>query len=160
MTVEIVSFDAWYKRESSTVFKAVSLALADVDLAEEATAEAFARAWASWERVQAMVSPVGWVYRVALNLAKSRWRRDRLRRAWTAARVVPGPEAPDDEVWRAVAGLTPRARLAVSLRYIADLPELEIARVMGVARGTVAATLHNARTQLALELANTQEVPW
>lgn len=67
------------------------------------------------------------------------------------------PSAPDDQLWRAVARLAPRARTAVALRYVADLPEAEIAEIMGVARGTVAATLSSARKQLALQLAPVPE---
>lgn len=46
-------------------------------------------------------------------------------------------------------GLSERQRLAVVLRYVADLPEDEIAAVMGVTRGTVASTLFEARRVLA-----------
>lgn len=45
----------------------------------------------------------------------------------------------------------------MALRYVADLPEAEIAEIMGVARGTVAATLSSARKQLALQLAPVPE---
>jgi DNA-directed RNA polymerase specialized sigma24 family protein len=42
--------------------------------------------------------------------------------------------------------------MAVVLRYVADLEEREIAEVMGVARGTVASTLSDARRSLAAVL--------
>jgi RNA polymerase sigma factor (sigma-70 family) len=45
--------------------------------------------------------------------------------------------------------LPARQREALVLRYYADLPEIEIARVMGVSRGTVAST--TARALAALE---------
>ena len=53
-----------------------------------------------------------------------------------------------------VADLPLRQRTAVVLRYAADLPEADIARIMGVRRGTVAATLTQARQRLALEVAD------
>ena len=46
-------------------------------------------------------------------------------------------------------GTTRRARTAVALRYLGDLTEAEVARAMGIAPGTAAATLSKARTQLA-----------
>lgn len=94
---------------------------------------------------------MGWVYRVALNHARSRFRRRLVERRLTPRPLesVAGPSEPDDELWRAVATLTPRARTAIALRYVADLPEAQVAELMGVARGTVAATLSSARRKLA-----------
>jgi RNA polymerase sigma factor (sigma-70 family) len=46
-------------------------------------------------------------------------------------------------------GLLPdRQRLVVFLRYYADLDYRSIAEILGVARGTLAATLHAAQEQL------------
>lgn len=44
--------------------------------------------------------------------------------------------------------LPARERTAVALRHVADLPTASVAAVMGVAPGTVAATLHAARAKL------------
>ena len=48
-------------------------------------------------------------------------------------------------------------RLAVFLRYFADLSYAEIGEVLGIAEGTVAATLSQAHQQLGAEL-STNEV--
>ena len=48
----------------------------------------------------------------------------------------------------ALRGLPPRRRLVVFLRYFADLSYPEIAEVVGISEGTVAATLHQARAAL------------
>jgi RNA polymerase sigma factor (sigma-70 family) len=66
------------------------------------------------------------------------------------------------DVMRAVQRLPARPRTAVVLRYVADLTEAEVAEAMGVAPGTVAATLSNARRRLAVLLADyspTEEMP-
>lgn len=65
---------------------------------------------------------------------------------------------PDDELWSAVRSLPERQRLAIALRYVADLTEAEVAEAMGVRPGTVAATLSKARTQLATQLQPSIEV--
>lgn len=148
-------FATWYRSELPRVCRALALATGDVGLGEEAAAEAFARALASWDRVGRMASPGAWVYTVALNEARRTWRRSRLERRYLARQRledVPAPTAPDDTLGRAVAALPPRARTAVALRYVADLPEAEIADVMNVHRGTVSATLSAARRQLAATL--------
>jgi DNA-directed RNA polymerase specialized sigma24 family protein len=53
-----------------------------------------------------------------------------------------------DEVWELLRALTARQQQAIVLRYVTDLPESDIARVMGVTRGTVASTLAQARQVL------------
>ena len=52
-------------------------------------------------------------------------------------------------MWQAVTALPPRMRTAFALRYLGGLTEAEVAAAMGVAPGTVAATLHDARRRLA-----------
>jgi DNA-directed RNA polymerase specialized sigma24 family protein len=61
---------------------------------------------------------------------------------------------PTGEVWDLVRALPERQRIAVVLRYVADLTEPDIAIAMGIARGTVASTLAAARARLAGVLIN------
>jgi RNA polymerase sigma-70 factor (ECF subfamily) len=154
-------FTGWYELEAPGVRDALALALGDDALAEEAAAEAFVKAFARWEQVRAMTSPLGWVYRVALNEARGRFRRRVIERRAAERRSaqldVPPPAEPDTALWAAVRALPERARIAVALRYVADLPEGDIAELMGVTRGTVAATLSHARKQLADALRGERE---
>jgi RNA polymerase sigma-70 factor (ECF subfamily) len=128
----------------------------DTAVAQEVAAEAFARALERWDRVGEMASPGGWTYRVALNLVRRRARRAALERR-LLLRMAPAPPisvpAPAVEVWEAVTALPPRMRTAVALRYLGGLTEAEVAEAMGVAPGTVAGTLHDARARLAVLLA-------
>jgi DNA-directed RNA polymerase specialized sigma24 family protein len=145
-------FAAWYGATFPRVRAAVTLAVGDAWLAEEATAEAYARALARWPAVRDLNRPEAWVYTVALNQVRSRLRRMRLERRYLArqrAGYHPPPPEPDTALWAAVAQLPPRSRTAVALRYVADLSEAEVAAAMGVAPGTVASTLHKARARLA-----------
>ena len=141
-------FEAWYLREHPKVLAALTWVAGDPHLAADATDEAFARAYASWRKVEAMASPGGWVYRVALNVVRRRMRRAALERRKmeppaTVAEVV------DHEIWAVVRQLPERQRVAVVLRYLLDLPEKEVAMAMGVSRGTVASALAAARLRLA-----------
>jgi RNA polymerase sigma factor (sigma-70 family) len=149
-------FAGWYATTFPRVRAAVTLAWGDAGLAEEATAEAFARALERWPTVRELHRPDAWVYTVALNQLRSRLRRTRLERRYVARQQAgsqPPPPEPDVELWRAVAQLAPRARTAIALRYVADLSEAEVAAAMGISRGTVAATLHKARARLGELLA-------
>lgn len=153
-------FATWYAAELPRTCRALALAVGDPGLAEEAAAEAFARALNAWGTVSRMERPGAWVYTVALNEVRRTWRRAQLERRYVQRlrdEGVPPPAAPDDALWRAVADLPPRARTAVALRYVADLTEPQVAEVMNVSRGTVASTLSAARRRLAAVLEPTRE---
>ncbi len=56
------------------------------------------------------------------------------------------------EVWDAVWRLPKREREVIALRYLGGMQEHEIAESLGVAPGTVARALHDARHTLATTL--------
>jgi RNA polymerase sigma-70 factor (ECF subfamily) len=149
-------FDAFFAEHQVPVVRALTLALGDRARAEDAAQEAFAKAHRQWRRVAMMDRPVAWVYVVALNKA----RRDRRRELEAPAPDILG-EAPDPaaavtvgvSVRAALDQLAPRQRLAVVLRYLADLQVDEVAAAMGCTVGTAKATLHTARARLRIELA-------
>lgn len=136
--------------------RAVSAVTKSVPAAEDAVAEAFARAWERERKGQAFDHLAGWVVTVALNLARSRWRkvgreRPLPERSETAARAAESELSLD--VRAAVAELPRRQREAVVLHYLMDLDVATTASLLGVAEGTVKAALHRARQTLAPRLA-------
>lgn len=119
------------------------------ETAADAVQEGFARALRSRHEYRGEGPLDAWVWRMVLNAAL-----DAVRRA-PAATGADAPEAAaaeDAAAWpelrAAVAALPQRQRHALFLRHYADLSYDEIAEVLGVARGTVAATLHAAHTAL------------
>jgi RNA polymerase sigma factor (sigma-70 family) len=60
-------------------------------------------------------------------------------------------------VWEAVSRLTERERALIALRYVADLPQDEIAEALGVPVGTVASGLSRARRRLGVALGHAFE---
>jgi RNA polymerase sigma factor (sigma-70 family) len=122
-------------------------------------AEAFSRAYERWPRVSAMDSPMGWVYRVALNDLRRRMRRrahERLLLRRVHVEIVP-PADIDPELWAAVAALPPRQREAIVLRYVGDLTEREVATVLGISEGAASNALTAARRRLADQLTDREE---
>jgi DNA-directed RNA polymerase specialized sigma24 family protein len=105
-----------------------------------------------------MHSPAAWTYRVALNLVRRHHTRHHREGTNTTSiePVVPAPSS-YPEVWDAVRSLPARQREAVLLRYVADLPEADIARAMRIRRGTVASSLAAARRALGEHLATDLE---
>ena len=148
-----VSFDRWYRSEHARLLALLTVVAGDADVARDTTAEAFTRALERWDRVGLMESPSAWTYRVGVNLLRRRGRRAafEMRLVRDVPRPVP-PPAVDADLWAAVRALPVRQRTAIGLRYLCDLPQKEIAEVMGVAEGTVSATLTAARRRLAVDL--------
>jgi len=148
------TFEPWFRREYPRVLGALILAIDNRDVAEEATAEAFARAYEKWERVGKMGSPGGWIYTVALNVARRGIRRRTMERI-LLRKFHATTEVPPDtgfELWDVVRKLPPRERTAIVLRYVGDLKESEVAKAMGISNGGVAKTLSVARSHLGVAL--------
>jgi RNA polymerase sigma-70 factor (sigma-E family) len=125
----------------------------DWDQAEELAQDAMARTYAVWPRVRGYDRPAAYARKVLLNRHRSL-----LRRAVVEARhlVVSRPEdhhqpdfAADDLVlWQALQHLPGRQRAAIVLRYYLDLPEAEVARLLGVPVGTVKSWTHRGLARL------------
>jgi RNA polymerase sigma factor (sigma-70 family) len=120
---------------------ALALHCGDRDVAHELAQETLARVWERWPSVAAMDSPEAWAFRVAFNLAASRFRRGAAERRARARLGPPDDHATDHAdavaVRQAVAALPRRQRAALVLRYFADLPVDRTAEVLGCAPGTV-----------------------
>jgi RNA polymerase sigma-70 factor (ECF subfamily) len=146
-----IEFSEWYAAEYSRLVVLLALSTGSREVGEDAAAEAFARAYEKWDRVRRMATPTGWTYTVGLNVARRKIRRVALERA-LLRRQKPAEftTSPPDltELREAVEELPDRQRTAVLLRYYADLPESEIAKIMKVSPGTIAKTLHVARKRL------------
>jgi RNA polymerase sigma factor (sigma-70 family) len=139
--------------------------------AEDVIQEAFIKAWRALPRFRAGAPFRPWLLTIVANEARSRGRRGQ-RQARLADRVVaesrlsgdavPSPEAAVitregvGQIVEAMAGLSERDREIVSLRYLLDLSEEEIAGVLAVRRGTVKSRLSRAvgRLREALEVAD------
>lgn len=89
-----------------------------------------------------------WVWRLVVNAARRRC-RDQLTSRLDAGDVAdPSQNGFGDPVRAAVAALPERQRLALFLRYYADLDYAGIAAALDITEGTVGATLHAAHAAL------------
>jgi RNA polymerase sigma factor (sigma-70 family) len=150
-------FAEFYEQARAVCLRAVYAAVGDWSSAEDVTAEAFARAYASWGTVCRHPAPRAWVVRTALNTHISWWRRHRWEVAWDASHDAEGraPESAeiDRNLMRALTALPIRQREVVALRIFLDLDTATTARALDIAPGTVMTHLSRALAALRAALA-------
>lgn len=150
--------DALFRDESDAVYRTLyAFTGGRSDVAEEAVAEAFARAIAQGDELR---DPLAWIYRVAFRVAI-----DDLRREGREARRAPASTAADPTatppellgLLDALQRLSPNQRAAIVLHHVLGLETGEVAHRMGIAAPTVRVHLHRGRRRLR-ELLGTEEV--
>jgi len=157
MDVREDGFAEFYADSRDAVYRAVLLATRQPDRAEEAVAEAYARAVAHWDELLRHPNPVGWVVRTALNESVSGWRTWH-RESSDLPEVVAVPDegrSLDPFLLRALWRLPQRQREVVALRVLLDLDARQTATTLRMAEGTVGAHLNRALTSLRLALRGT-----
>ena len=128
--------------------------------AEEAVQEAFARGLGLWGRRTPPEDPAAWLYRVAVNVLRGKWRRALVAHRHRGTLAVEPPVAAADHaddrlmLVAALRGLPAEQRETLALHYLADLPIAAIADRMDVPVGTVKARLSRGRNALAAMLSS------
>ena len=129
----------------------VATAIAGEERAHDVVQEAFARAIRSSSSYRGEGTVEAWLWQVLVNAARA----ERSSRADTSSldddelHVVGNGHPTDDlDIRSWVVSLPERQKLAVFLRYYADLDYQAIASVLGIEVGTVSATLSAAHTAL------------
>jgi len=145
---EDLGFDALYADVGPRLWRAVLAYTGGArDLTDDVVAEAFAR---TLERGAAVRDRQAYLFRVAFRLAARELGRQ------PTVGEVPDAGTWDDpglaEVFDALRALSPGQRAALFLRYQADLPVHEVARLMGTSSGVVRMHLMRGRRRLAAEL--------
>lgn len=141
----------------------------DQDLADDLAQEAFSRVYQHAHSYKGKGSFVGWLRRIAVNLAKDAIRRRSKGKAVSLNDLAtpeiadrqPGPEAVlgskwlSQEVRAAMEGLSEEHRTAVIMRFFGNKSMQEIAADLGCPVGTVKSRLHYAlqhiRDSVAIE---------
>jgi RNA polymerase sigma-70 factor (sigma-E family) len=140
-------FAEFYAAAWGDCLRIVMVSVADRPLAEDLVAEAFTRAWASWQKVRGLIEPRAWVIRTAMNTRVSWWRRHRqevaLRSQNTTAATSQDP-ALDSSLVAALRRLPARQREVIALRLLLDLDTSTTAEMLGISSSTVTTHLHRA----------------
>ena len=141
-----------YRRILGTLFTLVR----DRATAEDCTQETFERAYRSWACWRPDAPVEAWLHRIAINVAISNSRRERLRQAGELIRRLgrpdPGPDpaavAERSDLVTAIQKLPTRQAAALVLRHFHGYSNREIAAALGIPEQTVASRLSAARKHL------------
>jgi len=135
---------ALYQAHAPGLIRLAYVMLGDRPGAEDVVQEAFCALYRRWEHLADPDRALAYVRSSVLNGCRSSLRRQTVRRALVTfqrpavsaeATVLSGEER--QQVMQAVRRLPGRQREVLVLRFYLDLPDEEIARVMGIRPGTV-----------------------
>ncbi len=147
-----VTFEEFVAAQGKPLLRLAFVLTGDRHLAEDLTQTALADAYRHWRKVTAASDPAAYVRRMLVNAHLS-WRRRRSSTERPAQLVDasidraagPGDALEAREQMRTLlAGLAPRARTVLVLRYYADLDDAAISEAMGVSQSAVRATASRA----------------
>ena len=155
-TSEPLTFEAFFAEERDRLLRALYLVTGNSQEAEEIMQEAFLEVWERWDRVLSMDSPVGYLFRTAMNRHRSRVRRA-LRATRRAVGIAEGGDEfaradERDAVARALARLPARQRAAIVLTELFGYEAKTAAAILGVRDVTVRSLASRARAGLRKEL--------
>ncbi len=124
--------------------------------ARDVVHDAFASALRARSQYREDGDLAAWIWRIVVNSARDRRRRRESQlpelTGETVEQAVPRRDASDGRLTSAIQALPERQRLAIFLRYYADLEYRQIGEVLGIATGTVSAALNAAHRTLARQL--------
>ena len=157
---EVALFEEFFHAERTRLFGALAVMSGNRAEAEEVMQEAFLRVWERWDRVSAMGSPEGFLYRTAMNVYRSRLRRAAvvIRKATNLLREDDALSAVEirDEVARLLRALTPREREAIVLTSYLGFSTEEAGRLLGIRANTVRVLTSRARNSLRRQIQEEQ----
>jgi RNA polymerase sigma-70 factor (ECF subfamily) len=140
-----------YRRRYVAFWNVIAGITRDREAAHDVVQEAFARAYAKRRQLRSLEALEPWVWRIALRAARERVAEATVPLDEAFEPALPTPER-DPDLEAALRALSPKRRLVVFLRYFAGLSYSQIATATEAAEGTVAATLAQARAELAAAL--------
>jgi RNA polymerase sigma factor (sigma-70 family) len=157
--VNLPPFQALLDAHGHDVHRFLAASLGPVD-ADDAYQETWLAALRAYPRLRDPSNLRSWIltvaHRKAIDLHRARARRPVPVGGPEEAAPhasAPAPEMPQDGggVWGRVAGLPPKQRTALALRYVADLPYPEIAAVMEISEVAARRNVHEALKRLRKE---------
>lgn len=148
-------FAAYVRDRGDHHLRVAVLLTGDWHAGEDLLQTSLAKLYRAWPRLDTTADPDAYLRRVMVNTRRSWW-RTRWRQETPTAVIRESATAEDFEdrrvlgvlVRQALARLPRQQRIVLVLRYCADLPEAEVAALLGCAVGTVKAHAHRGVQRL------------
>ncbi|WP_019901775.1 SigE family RNA polymerase sigma factor [Salinispora arenicola] len=146
-------FEAFVRQSAAGLLRLGNILTLDRTAAEDLAQEALIRVGLAWPRLRSDGNPVGYAQRTMTNLFLNERRRRRptpTDRVPEIAREDSALAAADSTaaVRQILASLPPKQRAVVALRYLADLPDDEIGRLLNCSPATVRSQLSRGLSSL------------
>jgi RNA polymerase sigma-70 factor, ECF subfamily len=157
-------FDGFFRQHFTVVARTAALVVHDFEAGQDMAQESFARLYVRWERMESLEHARNFVFKVAVNLARSHLRRERRQRA--APLEASGQADRSDETAAAadrltlagaLSGLSGRQRACLALVDYAGLDVRTSARFLRMRPSTVRVHLTRGRRALAEALESTYQ---
>jgi len=174
---DAMAYERLVGEHSGDVYALLFRLTSDAEEARDLTQETFLRAFQSIDRFRGDASLKTWIYRIAINQARNRWRWWRRRRrdvtvsldatdeqrdqpltATLANENSPSPEQQtlaherESQLREALCGLRQSYRVAVILRDVEGFSYEEIAQTLQISIGTVKSRISRGRLELRRQL--------
>jgi RNA polymerase sigma-70 factor, ECF subfamily len=161
-------FDRLYRTSHDRVLRTILGVLRDLPAAEDCVQEAFVKALRAWPRWRPDAPAEAWLHRIAINVAISHRRRERmhalgeivLHLGRPAAATTTDEAAWSSELLTALRRLPPHQAAVIVLRFSHGYSNREIAVAFGVPESTVSSRLTAAKNGLRKELERGSQNPW
>jgi RNA polymerase sigma-70 factor, ECF subfamily len=156
-------FDRLYEATYHRLFATLIALLRDRAAAEDCVQEAYLRAFKAWPRWKPDAPVEAWLHRIAINVAVSHRRRERLREVAEVIRRLGAPAVSDPtesieaDLVRELRALPPKQAAALVLRHLHGYSNRDIAQALGVPERTIASRLAAGRRRLQIRLAQIRE---
>jgi len=155
------AFGLLYEAHYARILNYVYRRTLDVSVAEELTSNTFFNALRALPKYRHRVPFRAWLYRIATNEVRMRWRRLKRRPALEAQleriHFSDAAEPPDvvreklqsyARLHECLARLPEKYQAVIALRYLEELPIAEVAQVMDKREGTVKSLIHRGLKRL------------
>jgi RNA polymerase sigma-70 factor, ECF subfamily len=153
-------FDRLYRDSYPRLFRTVYGVLGNAAAAEDCVQEAFLKAFQAWASWRPDAPAEAWLHRIAINLAVTHRRKERLREVGELVRRLgrpapgrdPSLEAERSDLVAALRRLTANQAAAIVLRHYHGYNNRELALALGVSERTIGSRLAKARAALQAQL--------
>lgn len=154
------AFALWVDTHGDQLLRTAYLFTGDGDRAQDLVQSVLLKALPKWPQIASLDNPLGYLRRALLNERTDRWRRHGSRERLAAE--PPDSTAADHaaavalrrDLLQALQLLAPGQRAAVVLRFFDDLPDDEVALILGCTVGTVRSQISRALVRLRPHMTN------